>query len=200
MTVSSYVEHKKERVAIMRLYKNVDIKDLQSILDIGILSLNKSGNNNWNEGKRANNSCDNVYLFKKVSEENSFCQYGVALLEICIPDEKVRENALFENDVNRGRYIEYVADEVQVEYITAIYIPELFKKRIDLSEDIMSKITWCDMKANHYGSDGKENCPNEVLEQFAKTAKIFDTSELNFFRGKTVKREMIDLYDVEYVL
>ena len=75
----------------MMLYKNVDIKDLESILQKGILSLNKSGNNNWNEDKRANNSCDVVYLFKPLTEENSFCQYGAALLEIDIANDKVKE-------------------------------------------------------------------------------------------------------------
>ena len=45
----------------MILYKNVDIKDLESILTKGILSLNVSGNNNWDDGKRADNSCDVVY-------------------------------------------------------------------------------------------------------------------------------------------
>ena len=44
-----------------------------------------------------------------------------------------------------------------------------------------------------------ENCPTEVLEQFAKTAEIMDTSEFNFFRGLTEKRTMIDLYDVQYI-
>ena len=186
-------------VLSMILYKNVDIKDLESILTKGILSLNVSGNNNWDDGKRADNSCDVVYLFRPLTEENSFCNYGVALLEIDIPDDKIKENQLLENDRYNGKYIEYITDEVSVQYIKAIYIPELFKNRIDLPENILSKITWCGMKANYYGDIGRENCPDEVLKQFAKTAEIMDASEFNFFRGVTEKRTMIDLYDIQYV-
>lgn len=186
-------------VRYMILYKNVDIKDLKSILSKGILSLNESGNNNWDEGKRADNSNDVVYLFKPLTEENSFCNYGAALLEIDISENIVSESQLLENDEYKGRYVEYVADRIPVQNIAAIYIPELFKERIDLPVEIMAKITWCDIKAKHYGDDGKEDCPAEVLKQFAKTAEIMDASSFNFFRGKTEKRTMIDLYDIQYI-
>ena len=189
----------ERQVDTMILYKNVDIKDLESILSKGILSLNVSGNNNWDDGKRADNSCDVVYLFRPLTEENSFCNYGVALLEIDIPDNEVKENQLLENDRYNGKYIEYITDEVSVQYIKTIYIPKIFKERIDLPENILSKITWCGMKANYYGDENKENCPDEVLKQFAKTAEIMDASEFNFFRGVTEKRTMIDLYDIQYV-
>ena len=185
----------------MILYKNVDIKDLESILHKGILSLNESGNNNWDEGKRADNSCDMVYLFKPLTKENSFCNYGAALLEVDIPDNLVAENKINENDKNKGKYVEYVTNKVESEFIKTIYIPEIFKKRIEieLPEEVLSKITWCEIKANHYGEGERENCPAEVLEQFAKTAEIIDASEFNFFRGLTEKRTMIDLYDVQYI-
>ena len=183
----------------MILYKNVDIKDLESILTKGILSLNKSGNNNWDDNKRASNSCDVVYLFNPLTEQNSFCNYGAVLLQIDIPDNEVKENQLLENDRYNGKYIEYITDEVSVQYIKTIYIPKIFKERIDLPENILSKITWCGMKANYYGDSVRENCPDEVLKQFAKTAEIMDASEFNFFRGVTEKRTMIDLYDIQYV-
>lgn len=183
----------------MILYKNVDIVDLEYIFKKGILSLNESGNDNWDEDKRANNSCDVVYLFKPLTEENSFCKYGVALLEIDIADDKVKENQLLENDVNFGKYVEYIADKVDADCIKVIYIPNLFKDGIDLSEEILSKITWCKMKANYYGENGKENCPDDILEQFAKTAEIMDAGEFNFFRGVTEERTMIDLYDIRYI-
>ena len=185
----------------MILYKNVDIVDLKSILEKGILSLNESGNNNWDEGKRANNSCDVVYLFKPLTKENSFCRYGVALLEIDITDDNVEENMLSKNDINKGKYVEYISNKVAPELITKIYIPEIFKERVDVefSEEVLSKIYWCEIKANYYGEDGRENCPAEVLEQFAKTAEIMDASEFNFFRGVTEERTMIDLYDVQYI-
>lgn len=185
----------------MTLYKNVDIIDLESILQKGILSLNESGNDNWGEGKRANNSCDVVYMFSPIGKQNSFCKYGVALLEIDIPDETVTGNKLLETDVNIDNYIEYVTDRVSTDYIKAIYIPELFRDRVEkeLSEDILSKITWCGMRANYYSKNGKENCPNEVLERFAKTAEIMQTC-FNFFRGMNDDGTVIDLYDIEYVL
>ena len=189
----------ERQVDTMILYKNVDIKDLESILTKGILSLNVSGNNNWDDGKRADNSCDVVYLFRPLTEENSFCNYGVALLEIDIPDDKIKENQLLENDRYNGKYIEYITDKVEADCIKSIYIPKLFKNRIDLPIEIMSRITWCGIKANHYGDDGKENCPVEVLEQFAKTAEIMDASSFNFFRGVSEKREIIDLYDIQYI-
>ena len=189
----------ERQVDDMILYKNVDIKDLESILAKGILSLNVSGNNNWDDGKRADNSCDVVYLFKPLTEENSFCNYGIVLLEIDIPDDEIKENQLLENDRYNGKYVEYIADKVETDCIKSIYIPKLFKNRIDLLIEIMSKITWCDIKANHYGNDGKENCPVEVLEQFAKTAEIMDASSFNFFRGVSEKREIIDLYDIQYI-
>ena len=184
----------------MILYKNVDIKDLESILTKGILSLKVSGNNNWDDGKRADNSCDVVDLFKPLTEENSFCNYGVVLLEIDIPDDEIKENQLLENDRYNGRYVEYITDKVEVDCIKSIYIPELFKNRVDLPIEIMSKITWCGIRANYYGSNGKGNCPAEVFEQFAKTAEIMDTSSFNFFRGVSENREMIDLYDIQYIL
>ena len=183
----------------MILYKNVDIKDLESILTEGILSLNVSKNNNWDEGKRADNSCNVVYLFKPLTEENSFCNYGVALLEIDISDDEIKENQLLENDRYNGKYVEYITDKVEADCIKSIYIPKLFKNRVVLPIEIMSRITWCDIKANHYGDDGKENCPIEVLEQFAKTAKFMDASSFNFFRGTSENREIIDLYDIKYI-
>ena len=183
----------------MVLYKNVDIKDLESILTKGILSLNVSGNNNWDDGKRADNSCDVVYLFKPLTEENSFCNYGVALLEIDISDDEIKENQLLENDRYNGKYVEYITDKVEDDCIKSIYIPKLFKNRVVLPIEIMSRITWCGIKASHYGDDGKENCPVEAFEQFAKTAEIMDASSFNFFRGVSEKREMIDLYDIQYI-
>ena len=66
----------------MILYKNVDICDLESIMEKGILSLDACGNNNWDDGKRGENSTSVVYLFQPLTKENSFPEYGAALLEI----------------------------------------------------------------------------------------------------------------------
>lgn len=50
----------------MKLYKNVDIIDLNNILKDGILPISKTGNDNWSENKRSNNSKDVVYLFSEI--------------------------------------------------------------------------------------------------------------------------------------
>ena len=42
-------------------YKNVDIYDLPAILKNGLLSLDEPGNNNWQDGSRADNRTDVVY-------------------------------------------------------------------------------------------------------------------------------------------
>lgn len=42
----------------MKLFKNVDILDLENIMRDGILPISKTGNDNWGENKRSNNSKD----------------------------------------------------------------------------------------------------------------------------------------------
>lgn len=181
----------------MKLYKNVDICDLESILEKGVLSANKCGNYNWDEEKRVENSKDVVYMFKPTSEFNSFpSSYGVALLEIAIDDSLVKENKMEDNDVHYGEYIEYIADMVNAESIQAVYIPEIFKKRINLPDNIMEKITWCGFEAKYLFD---YNCElSEIKEIFAETASINWTGVCNFFRGTTPNRRMIDVKDVKY--
>ena len=201
-------------------YKNVDICDLPSILRNGILSLNKSGNDNWNNGKRVNNSGDVVYLFRPTGYENSFVQYGIALLEVEVDGV---ENEMLDIDVNKGKYTEYICDCVPPENIRAVYIPKIFKDRLNIHNP---KIKWVDMEARIYNSDlyrtnmikyGKkcsmgytelpndfddklnyENCSNEILKLFARTAEIEDSSAFNYFRGQLPNREMIDLKYIHY--
>lgn len=181
-------------------YKNVDVKDLGSILKNGVLSINESGNNNWEQGARANNSSDVVYLFQPAGWENSFCQYGVALLEVALPVERCRKNELLPNDANVGKYEEYVVDKVEPTAIKNIYIPKIFKNRLELEIDVVKKITWCEMVAHYYSENGKEECSKAVLEQFAKTAPIEDAREYNFFRGSNNDRTVLDLYNLRYVI
>ena len=66
----------------MLLYKNVDMCDIESIISKGILSMDECGNDNWSDGKRANNDTSVVYLFKPLGDVNSFPNYSVALLEV----------------------------------------------------------------------------------------------------------------------
>ena len=53
----------------MILYKNVDLIDLISIMEKGILPLDECENNNWEDGKRADNRTDVVYLFSPTAPE-----------------------------------------------------------------------------------------------------------------------------------
>lgn len=188
----------------MILYKNVDIKDLDSILQNGILSLNECGNDNWDEGKRSDNSRDVVYLFLPLAEQNSFCNYGAALLEVEIPSDKVKENELGKCDVHNCEYVEYIVDKVDTDCIKRIYIPELFKSVVEdsgeISDEALSRITWCGFDATYYDDNGRKPCPDDIMKQFAETAEIMDAATFNFFRGKREDMRMIDLYDIKYIV
>lgn len=122
----------------MKLYNNVDILDLNNILKNGILPISKTGNDNWGDGNRSNNSKDVVYLFEALNQGDSFMHYGLVLIEIDIDDAILNEIDDF--DINKGEYIEYIASEVPVNNIKRIYIPKIFeeplraKYEVDFSE------------------------------------------------------------------
>lgn len=180
----------------MKLYKNVDICDLESILNKGILSLDESGNDNWEEGKRANNPTNCVYLFQPIQNKpNAFPNYGVALLEVEVDD--VVKSDFLEGDRNKDKYIEYTTSRVEVEQIKRVLIPEVFKDRISLPESVSNKITWCGFSADVY-ENGYMQANSEVIKQFVKTAPIVDSGYYNFFRGITEEYEVIDFYNIRY--
>ena len=204
----------------MKLFKNVSIIDLVKILKDGILPISKTGNNNWGDGRRADNSTDVVYLHRPAGHENSFTHYGFVLLEVDIDD--ARESALLANDDNIGRYDEFIADEVAPENITAIYIPKILKERLEnlpafVSEDladlagVLDRVTWCEMTAkecvgavpaptadNPFETKSiYEAVSDEKMKQFAKTVNLFD-EELNYFRGVDANGNAMDLYDIHY--
>lgn len=125
----------------MRLYKNVDIKDLDSILEKGLLSMDACGNNNWQPGYRAANATNVVYLFKPLPfKRNYFSQYGQALIECEVNDAE--ENEFLPNDYNKGLYVEYVASEVKPQNITAIYIPNEYKEQVTISSDLIQYVDY----------------------------------------------------------
>lgn len=197
-------------------FKNVDICDLPSILKKGILSMNASGNNNWSSGKRANNSRDVVYLFRPTGYENSFVQYGVALLEVEVDGV---ENELLDGDINKGKYKEYICDSVPPENIIAVYIPKIFKDRMSFRHP---KIKFVDMEAKifssnlyksnleKYGKNGfihdpsfddqlnYEQCDDYMIDIFAQTTNFEDSSMSMYFRGTLPNREVFDLKYVHY--
>lgn len=116
----------------MKLYKNVDLKDLEKILSEGILPISKTGND-WDGGKRVNNSKDVVYLAKPKSRFNSFTGYGDVLLEV--ETDSARSNKLSDLDVNWTMYDEYVADEIPSNEIINIYIPEKMKTEVSIKDE-----------------------------------------------------------------
>lgn len=182
----------------MKLFKNVDIKDLKSIVANGILPISATGNNNWKDGNRANNSTEVVYLFDTTSVSNSFVKYGAALIEVEVEDAIISE--IENNDVNKELYNEYTVKKVEVANIKKIYIPSIFKDYIDNALIGGIEISWCGISAKMYDDD--YNCVDAysiVLAQFAKTAPIGDANDYNYFRGVNTNRHMIDLYDVRYI-
>lgn len=178
----------------MTLYKNVDISDLDSIIKNGILSIDECRNNNWDDGKRSNNDTSVVYLFKSITEINTFPSYGIVLLEV---DCDATENKMTDNDIHKDDYIEYITKEVKPNQIRKVIIPEIFKDRITFPENI--EVIWCEMYAEEYG-DGDKKLPvtKDRLKIFAGTAPL-NTTEFNYFRGVDEKRHMIDLYNVKYI-
>lgn len=192
----------------MTLYHNCDYRDLLSILKDGILPVNKTGNNRWDDGKRVNNSEDVVYLFKPVGKQNSFTQYGICLIEV---DVDATENILDETDYNHGKYDEYVAESVPANRIKAVYIPGVFKNRIssELDKDTLAKITWCDFYAEEidgYVSTGfcdgystYKRVSEERLSEFTRTAEL-KVDGFNYFRGIDSTRHMIELCNIVYKL
>ena len=101
----------------MKLYKNVSSEDLEKILKEGILPISKTGNDNWEGNRRANNSTEVVYLFNPTSEVKSFTQYGDVVLEV---EVEAYRNEIAPNDSNRGQYEEYIVAEVKPEQIVGV--------------------------------------------------------------------------------
>ncbi len=177
----------------MILFKNVDINDLISITEKGIIPLDECEFNNWEDGKRADNRTDVVYLFDAIepTKKNSFINYGLVLLKVDV--DSATENELSSCDVNKGKYIEYITDRVAPEQIKDIYIPKCFKQRILTlnNEDRIlpdSPITWCDITI----SEWNKPFTSDRLERFVKTAPL-STLQPNYLRGIDENRRMIDL-------
>lgn len=168
----------------MKLFKNVDIKDLESILNDGILPISKTGNDDWENGNRAENSKDVVYLFN-AKNGSSFTNYGLALIEV---EVEATRNEMSENDVNQENYVEYVCSEVKPSQILNVYLP----KFVDYKDSRVKKVNY---SATTYvienGEIKKVNLDGELKAQFEKTAPT-STSKMNYLRGKNLNGTMID--------
>lgn len=169
----------------MKLFKNVDILDLENIMREGILPISKTNNDNWSDGNRSNNSKDVVYLFEALNKGDGFMHYGLVLIEIDIDDAILNEIDDF--DINKGEYIEYIASEVPVNNIKGIYIPKIFeeplrvKYEVDFSE---IDVKFVDVEFLVYSPELGEYilADDEDKSIFIDTANL-STSDFNYLRG-----------------
>lgn len=179
----------------MKLFKNVDIEDIQAIMANGILPISVTGNNNWNNNNRANNSCDHVYLFKPTGNLNTFVQYGMLLLEVEVDD--ATQNEIQSADFNRGSYDEFIISEVKPEQVTNIYAPAIFREQIQPFVDGLN-VTYVEISAEHYGEDDLVQASEETLLQFRNTILGISTNDSNYFRGLKPSGAILDIYNVRY--
>ncbi len=175
----------------MKLYKNVDIKDLENILENGILPISVTGNDNWEEGYRSNNSKDVVYLFNALNHGDTFVNYGLALIEV---EVEATENWNEQADANKGSYVEYICNKVLPEQITNVFVPSF----IDCNDSRVTKVEYtCDayiVVKNEYKLVNLEGALKERFEATAKTS----TSDFNYLRGVNKDRTMIDPENWKY--
>nr|DAS61999.1 MAG TPA: hypothetical protein [Caudoviricetes sp.] len=101
----------------LKLYKVVAKEDLEKILKEGILPISKTGNDNWEGNRRADNSKEVVYLFKPLTDQLNFTQYGDVLLEV---ETTAYKNEILPGDRNRGKYEEFITYEVKPEEIKGV--------------------------------------------------------------------------------
>ncbi|MGN0597765.1 MAG: hypothetical protein ACI4J1_10630 [Ruminiclostridium sp.] len=191
----------------MTLFHNADINDLNSILASGLLPSSETGKDNWESGKRADNSKDRVYMFSPIEgKPNTFVNYGAALIKLNV-EAAEKSNT---KDAHKNDYEEFTADRVSAEQIEAIYLPKILMDRISgLSTEVLDKVVWCGMTAeifDHCEPDPNDKWINrtvyrqataEELKAFSQTANL-SVSALNYFRGVS-EHGMIDLYNVWYV-
>ncbi len=197
----------------MIFYHNADIADLESICKNGLVSLDVSKNDKWDDERRASNRTDVVYLFQPIASQNSFVNFGAALVVVDI--ENAEKSELAENDRGNGIYDEYTVDAVPAEHIVKILIPKIFKElvssRMTFLDAVAEKIEWCEMSAEIL----REVIPNptdclragtcvysaataEELNSLVRAGKIFTATSFNFFRGISESGEIVDFYNVRY--
>lgn len=169
----------------MKLFKNVDILDLENILQEGILPINQTNNDNWSDGNRSNNSKDVVYLFEALNQGDSFTHYGLVLIEVDVDD--VILNEIDDFDINKGEYVEYITSKVPVNNIKGIYIPKIFEEPLRAKYEVdFSKIDikFVDVEFLVYSPELGEYilANDEEKSIFIDTANL-STSDFNYLRG-----------------
>ena len=114
---STIVPFEFREAQTLKLYKVVAKEDLEKILKEGILPISKTGNDNWEGNRRADNSTEVVYLFKPVTDQLNFTQYGDVILEV---ETTAYRNEIAPNDANVGKYEEFITFEVKPEEIKGV--------------------------------------------------------------------------------
>lgn len=136
---------------------------------------------------------DSIY-FKPLKEQNSLIQYGAALIEYKIPAKYIEESIQKEN------YIEYILKEdIEPEFIKAIYIPEIFESRITVRNYVYKKIKWCQIKGFCDYESGTYECSKDRMCRLGKTAAL-NSYEKNYFKGKNKDKTEIELHDIIYII
>lgn len=184
----------------MKLFKNVDIEDLDKILKEGILPISKTGNNNWGSNNRAKNSEDVVYLFNPVKKNTAMVTYGLALIEVETTNATQVEFSEF--DSWGEHYSEYITDEIPVSEIKAVYLPNIFnysERPVDLSNPLIKLV---DVEFFAWSNEFKNMSPasTERKSALAKTNRI-STYDFNYLRIKENDNSISDVSDVwEYLI
>lgn len=187
---------KIERVIFVKLYKNVDIADLASILEKGLLPLDKlDGDGGWISGNRARNSTAVVYLFDPLTEQNYFHEYGAALLEVDVDAER---SEIPQADRHGDKYVEYITPTVRPDQITAVYVPAIFADVVP--EEVKSRVKFCDLRGEHWNGEKltAEQIKTEIDQ--ANPAAVFSTGIYMYFRGKDERGDVTDFYNLHISL
>nr|DAS10889.1 MAG TPA: hypothetical protein [Caudoviricetes sp.] len=114
---STIVPFEFREAQTLKLYKVIAKEDLEKILKEGILPISRTGNNNWEGNRRADNSTEVVYLFNPLRDRFNFTQYGDVILEV---ETTAYRNEIAPNDVNVGKYEEFITYEVKPEEIKGV--------------------------------------------------------------------------------
>lgn len=189
----------------MRLFKNVDIKDLESILRDGILSADACGNYNWADSRRVNNATDVVYLHDAPSGR-SFTNYGAALVEV---ETEATENELAANDIHRGEYREFITAAVKPEEIKAVYIPAQLMAKVEISDERIKACGVSALEFDHIERDPADKwgfnsktiykpATAETIARFYATGIHTDTAVMNYGRGINADGSMFELKEIRY--
>lgn len=189
----------------MKLFKNVDVCDLASIFEKGILSLDASGNDNWINGRRAENATNMVYLFKPIEgKANAFPGYGCALLEV---NADYAIETVFEvSDVHKNDYTEYMIDYIAPEQILKCYVPEIFKERLlndaDIPDTVKERIKFVEISGLYLDRNDLtyKQLDENILATIGATANFTDSKEEQFMRGIAADGSVIDMDNITYMI